>query len=82
MARTRNHCCSRKATIHSVCFDELRFTVNYAKISTVAQQRFYGKFMLPAKNKKMLRSSRTIPEAALKKKKFLCSWPRLHVQFD
>lgn len=47
VACSRNNCCSGKGTMHSVCV-ELRVTVKYIKILSVAQQCFYGRFNLPA----------------------------------
>ena len=37
--------------IHSVCVVELHVTINYIKTLSVAQQRFCGKSMSPAKIK-------------------------------
>jgi hypothetical protein len=36
MARSRNHCCSRKATVYSVFVAELHVTVSYVEILGVA----------------------------------------------
>jgi hypothetical protein len=47
MARSHKHCSSGKATMHSVRVVELRVTVTYLKILSVAQQFFYGKFVPP-----------------------------------
>jgi hypothetical protein len=41
----RDHCCSGKAKMHSMCVVELHVTVKCIKILTVAQQCIYDKFM-------------------------------------
>jgi len=38
--------CSGKTTMHSLCNVELRVAANYIRIICVAQQCFYGKFIL------------------------------------
>ena len=50
--RSRNHCCSGKATMHSLCIAEVHVTVNCIKILSVAQQCFCGEFMSPATTKR------------------------------
>jgi len=49
----------------SVCIFELRVTVNYMKILSVAQQCFYSKFMSPTKKKRYV-DLRVVPDAVLK----------------
>jgi len=48
MARSLNHCCGIKATMHYVCAVELHITINYIKIMSDAQQCFYGNLMSSA----------------------------------
>jgi hypothetical protein len=48
MARSRNHCSSGNATMHSVCVVELHVTVNSRNILSVVQECFYCEFMSPA----------------------------------
>jgi len=52
VARSCNHCCVRKATVHFVRTIELHVAANYIKIMSVAQQSFYRKCVFPAKIKR------------------------------
>jgi hypothetical protein len=56
VARSRNHFCSGNTTMHSVCIFELYVTINYIKISRIAQQCNYGNLMSPStvKRRKVL----------------------------
>jgi hypothetical protein len=47
-ARSRNHSFNKNATVSYVCIVELYVTVNNIELLRVAQQCFYGEFMLPA----------------------------------
>jgi hypothetical protein len=55
--------------MHSVCVVESHVTVNYKTIWSVAQKYFYGKLMWPLQIN-VRRSSRKVPDAALKQKTF------------
>ena len=50
--RSHNHCCSGKATTHSVCIAEVHVIVNYINILSIAQQCLCGEFMSPATMKR------------------------------
>jgi hypothetical protein len=43
-----NHCCNGNVTMCSLCIVELHVTANNRKIFNVAQQHFYGNFILLA----------------------------------
>jgi hypothetical protein len=51
VARSRNHCFSGNATMHSVCIVEIHITVNNMKIFSVAQTCSLGDLILPAATK-------------------------------
>ena len=56
--------------MHSVYLVGPHVAVSYAKISSIAQQCFHGKFMSPVTIKKVRRSSCKVPDATTKQKDY------------
>jgi hypothetical protein len=47
IAYSRNHRCSGKSAMRSVCIVEINVTVNNVKVQNVAENCFYGEYFLP-----------------------------------
>jgi hypothetical protein len=63
--------------MHSVYIVGLHVHINCIKIQRVTYQDFYGKLLSPA-TIKLASSSCKVPDTALKKMIFICSWLVLH----